>query len=63
MSRIPIATIAGLVGFSLYIALAMILADPVLQLHWLVQALYFVIVGSVWVMPIRWLMLWAAHKR
>jgi hypothetical protein len=63
MRRSTIATVAGLAGFGLYIAVAMIVADHVLPLHWTVQVAYFIIAGVAWVMPIRWLMLWGAHKR
>jgi hypothetical protein len=63
MSRIPIAIVAGLVGLALYIAAAMVLADDVLGWHWALAALYFVIAGSLWVLPMRWLMLWAAGQR
>jgi Protein of unknown function (DUF2842) len=35
----------------------------VLPGHWVVQALYFLVAGIVWVLPVRWLMLWSVHKR
>ncbi len=61
MSRIPIAVAAGLVFFAAWVALAVTLGD--LPMHWAVRALYFLVVGFVWVFPVRWLMLWAAHMR
>jgi hypothetical protein len=62
MSRIPIATIIALVGFTAYVTLVVTLADRVASLHWSLQALYFLVVGTVWVLPMRSLMYWAARK-
>jgi hypothetical protein len=31
-------------------------------MHWAVQALFFLVAGTVWVVPVRSLMLWAARK-
>ena len=63
MSRIPIAIAAGLIGVFIYLAVVVVMADPVQTLHWAIQAVYFVIAGSVWVIPIRWLMFWSVHQR
>ena len=63
MSRIPVAVIAGLVGFALYLAAALSLADAVINWHWALQAVYFVAAGTIWVFPIRWLMYWSVHQR
>lgn len=63
MSRTPIATIAGLLGLALWIAAAMILSDHIRPLHPAIQFVYFATAGFAWVFPIRWLMLWAAHRR
>jgi hypothetical protein len=38
-------------------------ADQVFKLPFAVQLVYFAVAGFVWVFPIRWLMLWAAHRR
>ena len=62
-SRVPVAAVLGCFGLIAYIGLAVTLADRVTHTHWLAQALYFVIAGSVWVLPMRWLMLWAARLR
>lgn len=62
MSRILPATTVGLAGFVAYLAAAATLFDDVASAHWAVQALYFVAAGTLWVIPARWLMLWAAHK-
>jgi hypothetical protein len=63
MSRTPIAIIAGLAGFALYVAAAMIISDYVFAWHWTVQVIYFVIAGTLWVLPMRWLMFWGAGMR
>ena len=44
-------------------AAATVLADHVFALNFLVQFVYFAVVGFVWVFPIRWLMLWSVHQR
>jgi hypothetical protein len=62
MPRIPIAVLAFLIGFSLYVAAAVVLADRLTGLNWLVQALYFLIAGVLWTLPTRWLMFWAARR-
>jgi hypothetical protein len=55
--------VAGLAGFVAYLAVAVTLYDAVARTNWAVQAVYFVIAGLLWVLPARWLMLWAAHQR
>ncbi len=54
---------AGVLGLVIYIAAAVVLGDQVANVHWAVQAAYFLVVGSLWVIPMRWLILWAAHRR
>jgi hypothetical protein len=61
MSRILLAVPAFLIGFTAYVAAAVVLADHVLLLHWTVQAIYFVVAGIAWVWPARALMFWAAR--
>ena len=62
MSRPLAAAIIGVAFIVLYIATAITLPD-VLPDHWVVQAVYFLVAGVVWVFPIRWLMLWSVGKR
>ena len=57
--RMLIATVTGLLGFALYVMAAVALADR-LPAAWLIQPLYFLIAGTLWAVPARWLMLWAA---
>jgi hypothetical protein len=60
MSRIAIASLAGVAGFCAYIWLAVVLADHVIPLHWAVELIYFVAAGILWVWPAKWLMIWGA---
>ncbi|MGG5888622.1 DUF2842 domain-containing protein [Falsiroseomonas sp. HC035] len=62
MSRIAIALVAGLLGFTLYVMVVVALADHVLGLHWLVQVLYFAAAGILWAFPAKSLMFWAARS-
>jgi hypothetical protein len=61
MPRILIATVLGLVGFLAYLVAAVTLYDTVAALNWAIQAAYFVVAGTIWVIPVRSLMLWAAR--
>jgi hypothetical protein len=61
MSRIAIASLAGVAGFLAYVWIVVILADHVLPLHWLVELVYFIAAGILWVWPAKWLMVWAAR--
>jgi hypothetical protein len=62
MPRIPIAVLAFLIGFTLYVIAAVTLADHLTTLHWSLQALYFLVAGMLWTVPTRWLMFWAARR-
>jgi hypothetical protein len=63
MLRAPSALLAGLAGFVAYAAGAVWLADQLAPMHWAVQALYFLVAGVLWVVPARWLMIWAFRRR
>ena len=62
MSRIPIAVLVFLIGFTAYVVAVVTLADHVLKLHWVVQAVYFVVTGIAWAWPAKALMVWAARR-
>jgi hypothetical protein len=62
MSRPPAAVLMVLVFVILYVAATVTLAG-LLPSQWLLQAVYFLIAGVAWVLPVRWLMLWSVHKR
>ena len=62
MSRPTAAALMGIAFVIAYVAAAVTLVDALPQ-HWAVQAVYFLVAGIAWVMPIRWLMLWSVHKR
>ncbi|RYY12933.1 MAG: DUF2842 domain-containing protein [Alphaproteobacteria bacterium] len=63
MSRPTIATIAGLLFIAVYIIAVISLPDLFGRMNWVVEAVYWCIAGMVWVLPIRWLMLWSVFKR
>ena len=63
MSRVTLAAVIGITGFLLYVMAAVALADHVLQMHWIVQAAYFLVAGIAWAFPARSLMFWAARGR
>ena len=61
-SRPLAATLMGLAFIFVYIV-AVISLPAVLPHYWVFQACYFLVAGVVWVIPIRWLMLWSVGKR
>ena len=63
MTRPKIATAAGLLFVVAYVVAVVSLPDLFPRLHWVLEALYWLVVGVVWVFPIRWLMMWAVGKR
>ncbi len=63
MSRIPIATLAALVFVFAYIVAVVVLPEYLPPMWWPVEAVYWGIAGLIWVLPVRWLMLWSVHKR
>ena len=63
ISRGPIAAAAGLLFVLVYVVGVTTLPDLFPRLHWALEALYWVVAGTVWVFPVTWLMLWAAGKR
>lgn len=60
MTRPIIALLTGLVGFAAYVALVVVLADFVLDLHWVLQLAYFLVAGIAWAPAARRLMFWGA---
>ena len=63
MARTPVATLGGTLFILAYIVGVVSLADAVPPMHWAVQAGYWLVAGLLWVIPVRWLMLWAAGRR
>lgn len=63
MSRTPIATLAALAFVFLYIVAAVLLPEFLPRMPWPVEAIYWCIAGLLWVLPVRWLMLWSVHRR
>jgi hypothetical protein len=63
MSRTLPALLLGLVFLLLYLGLVLWAGDWVQQQHWLLEAVFYVVAGIAWVVPIRALMFWAAGVR
>ncbi len=63
MSRRTIATLLGLVFLAAYLIVVLAIPDLVGRVHWAVELLYWCLAGLLWVLPVRWLMLWAAYRR
>jgi hypothetical protein len=61
MSKPMLAGLIGIIGFLLYVAVVIILADHVLGTHWTVEFVYFALAGIVWVWPAKALIIWAAR--
>ena len=61
MSKSMLASIIGIVGFLLYVAGVILLADHVLGTHWTLEVIYFALAGIAWVWPARALIVWAAR--
>lgn len=61
MSKPMLAGIIGILGFLLYVAAVIMLADYVLGTHWTVELVYFALAGIVWVWPAKALIIWAAR--
>ncbi|MEY3729253.1 MAG: hypothetical protein RLZZ57_9 [Pseudomonadota bacterium] len=61
MSKSMLASIIGIIGFLLYVAGVILLADHVLGTHWTLEFVYFALAGIAWVLPARALIIWAAR--
>jgi hypothetical protein len=61
MSKPMLAGLIGTIGFLLYVAVVIILADHVLGTHWILEFVYFALAGIVWVWPAKALIIWAAR--
>ncbi len=62
MGRPFVASVLGVVFIIVYVVGAITLPD-VLPDQWAVRAVYFLVAGLAWVLPVRWLMLWSVGKR
>ena len=59
--RVAFATIVGLLGLALYVGAVVTLGDYMLNRHWALQALYYLVTGIAWAFPMASLMRWAAR--
>jgi hypothetical protein len=62
MSRPAIAAVAGVIGFLLYVALAVTIGGYLAGSHVLVEFAFYAVAGLAWVWPARRLMFWAARR-
>jgi hypothetical protein len=60
MSQSSLAFLIGLVGFIAFIVAVVTIGDFFVHQHWLIQLVYYVTVGIVWVFPAKRLMIWGA---
>ena len=63
MTRMPRAAIAfaiGTLGFLAYIAVVVAVADVVVHRHWVIQLVFYLAAGGLWVYPAVQLMKWGA---
>ena len=62
-ARPCIAAVAGIAFMLVYIVVAITVPDWTGRLPWPMEALYWLVAGVLWVLPIRWLLLWSVGKR
>ncbi len=62
-ARVPLAAVGGCLFLLAWVVAAMVLSDQVMGAGSAIQLAYFIAAGSLWVVPITWLMLWAARSR
>lgn len=63
MPRTAIAFTIGTLGFLAYIAVVVAVADVVVHRHWLIQLVFYLVAGGLWVWPAVKLMAWGAGGR
>lgn len=63
MPRKAIALALGLLGFLAYLGLVLWIGDHVQRLHWAIHVPFYMLAGTVWVMPALWLIRWAVQPR
>jgi hypothetical protein len=61
MSRGKIALLIGVIGFIAYIGIVVVIGDFFVHQHWAIQAIYYAVMGFVWVFPVIRLIKWGAR--
>lgn len=57
--RIPVGIIGLLLGLMVYgVLIAVYLADILSTWHWLAQTLVYIILGTIWLLPLRNFLIW-----
>ncbi|MFC0408748.1 DUF2842 domain-containing protein [Roseomonas elaeocarpi] len=59
--RVAFATVIGLLGLAVYVAAVVTLGDHLVNRHWALQAIYYLVTGIAWAFPVASLMRWAAR--
>ena len=62
--RIPVGVLALVVGLTVYaLAIAVLLSPWISQLHALAQAPVYIVLGVVWLLPLRRFLIWMETGR
>ncbi len=61
--RKPIGVLGVIAGIAIYAALVATLAGPIGRLPILAQALLYLILGVIWILPLRPLLIWMETGR
>jgi Protein of unknown function (DUF2842) len=57
--RIPVGIIGLFLGLMVYgILIAVYLADFLADWHWLAQTIVYIILGTIWLLPLRNFLIW-----
>ena len=57
--RIPVGIISLFLGLMVYgILIAVYLADFLADWHWLAQTIVYIILGTIWLLPLRNFLIW-----
>lgn len=61
--RKPAGVLAILAIIAIWVAVVASLSDMVAQWHWAVQAMFYLIAGIVWILPMKPLLIWMETGR
>jgi len=60
MNRTPLALAIGLIAFTAYAAIVVVIGDRLRGTFWLLEFTYFAVAGIAWAFPALRLIAWAA---
>lgn len=61
--RIPLGIIALLIALSAYVVLVVGLSDYIAQLHVLAQTVVYIVLGTIWILPLKRFLMWMETGR